>query len=475
MSIATLANAAGSVGGVASAVGKLANLLTGGTDYASQVRTASFGGVPFAVLEIKASAGRKVAVHDYSFRDQVWVEDLGRNARRYTFTGFLVEDSLIYGGGGVIDQMMQLRAVCEMPGPQSFVHPTLGRGEPTCLGIEFTERWDLGRVIEFRMSLIISGKRIFPTVKNSTGSAVATAAASVKSASLLDYAKSIAAAVAKGAAVVQMAISTAIGWYQLANSVIHDVKNVFSAISNLSGSFGRLFGGGNNGYRKLAAVASAVTVGDLLSAAVVNRAAVASAGSALTAAAANVGSDASTFAAAAQSLAGTVSATTTDPAAAMQSLSVLAAYSPSVSTTSSAIGSAMATVQSATGALLRRSALASLAVAASAYQPTSSDDAVSVRQALTSLIDGEILTAGDAGDDNSYTALRTLRQAVVSDLDTRGAQLAAMSTFSLAAPLPALVVANRIYRDASRSDELVTQANPIHPAFMPTVFTALTK
>lgn len=41
--------------------------------------------------------------------------------------------------------------------------------------------------------------------------------------------------------------------------------------------------------------------------------------------------------------------------------------------------------------------------------------------------------------------------------------------------LPALVLANRMYQDGARGDELVQSVGPRHPAFMPTKFKALRK
>jgi hypothetical protein len=85
-------NVAGSVGGVAQAVGLLASDVGG---WASSLRPASYGGIPFGVESAKTSAGRKTAIHDYPFRDSNWVEDLGLKSRQFEISGFLVEDDLI--------------------------------------------------------------------------------------------------------------------------------------------------------------------------------------------------------------------------------------------------------------------------------------------------------------------------------------------------------------------------------------------
>jgi prophage DNA circulation protein len=132
-------------------------------------------------------------------------------------------------------------------------------------------------------------------------------------------------------------------------------------------------------------------------------------------------------------------------------------------------------MQAACTDLLRRAAIAQIAISSSTYQPTSANDASAMRDSIAALIDNEITTAANQGEDDVYLSLRTLRQAVVADLDQRGSGLASIATFNFNATLPALTLANRIYRDATRSDELVVQAAPIHPAFCPTSFKALSR
>ncbi|MBW9336194.1 hypothetical protein FEE59_22000 [Herbaspirillum sp. RU 5E] len=94
---------------------------------------------------------------------------------------------------------------------------------------------------------------------------------------------------------------------------------------------------------------------------------------------------------------------------------------------------------------------------------------------VSSLISDEIQIAGDSGNDETYVALIGLRAAVIDDLNTRGARLSSMAEFSFSAPMNALALAQRLYRDPSRATELILQAAPVHPAFMPQEFRALSK
>lgn len=183
----------------------------------------------------------------------------------------------------------------------------------------------------------------------------------------------------------------------------------------------------------------------------------------------STGSD---FVDAAHGLAEAVKDAAVQPADAMRLLSVLAAPVPPDPIISSAIGSAIALVQHATSDLFRRAAVVALARASAAYQPTSADDAAAVRDAVCALLDAEIMIAGDLGQDATFNALREVRSAVSLDLATRGAGLASIITVTSPQPVSAPVLAQRLYRAPGRADELVGQANPIHPAFMPTRFKA---
>ena len=468
-------NVAGSIGGVARAVGNLAGLFghTAGSWNAS-LKAAEFGGVPFGVESVRTSSGRRTAVHVYPFRDDVWVEDTGKRPRQFEVVGFLVEDDLITKKGGVVEQRAELLAACERAGPQTLVHPTLGTIKSVCcLGLETIERTDLGRVFEIRLTLMVSGDRLFPTSAISTGDDSINNASLTGIAALADFVTSVSSAIQAGAAVVQQAVSTAVGWYQLGVAMVNDVKRVIGAVSTLFGSFGRLFGGANNGYAGANVQASpSKTADDLLSGAAAARAKVVAAGIAFKAAASDP-SDSATLGAAAQSFIRSVAAAATDPADAVHMVSALAQFSPVAVNTPGQIGAAMSVMQVALARLLRRYALAQLAVSLTTYQPASLADANAVLASSVSLFDAEITTAGDANDDRSYQALRSLRQSVVADLSARGAEISAIATFKFQAPLPSLVLANRIYRDPAREPGLVLQINPIHPAFCPTSFDAL--
>ncbi|GJG92832.1 DNA circularization protein [Cupriavidus pauculus] len=475
MSQAKILNFVGSIGGVGGALSSLASALGGDLPggWKSSLRQASYRGVPFAILAGETTFGRKNAVHQYPQRDGVWVEDLGRSARVYHLNAFLVENSLVYGGGGVVGQRERLIKAFELGGDGELVHPTLGRVKVSALEGHSLERWDAGRFFELSLTFIEAGERRYPAAVAATTDALTDAADEIDAASIAAFIQSTADAVALGAAVVQQAVSTALGWYTAAVDLVHDVKRFFGAISTLAGNFGRLFGGGNSGYSAAKrTVQQANTVGKLIANDAAARTSVTKAGSTLTSAAASV-TDGAAFGAAAQGMAAALAVSAVDPADRIRLLSSLIQVQSKDATSGSEIGAAMATMQTSCNALFRRVALTQVLYAVGAYQPTSADDAASVREGVSSLLEDEILAAADDGDDDVYQALIGARQAVIADLNARGGNLATVTSFAFPASVPALSLAQRIYRDASRSDDLVKQADPVHPAFMPTTFNAL--
>lgn len=179
------------------------------------------------------------------------------------------------------------------------------------------------------------------------------------------------------------------------------------------------------------------------------------------------------FAGAAQALAAALSAASVNPADAIRLLAELASFTEAGMAATSPIGASMAAMQAATGDLFRRAAVVAMARVSSQYQPSSVEDAAAVRGTVCAALDAEIVIAGDQYEDATYIALRALRAAVAADLSVRGAGLPSTTTITSNLPMPALVLSQRQYRDHARSDELVTQSDCIHPAFMPTRFKAL--
>lgn len=146
----------------------ITSLMGGGAsdDWQSQLQPSSFRGVPFAVVNEEGSHGRRQAVHEYPYRDTAWIEDLGRGTRRFVIRGFLIQNSLVYGGGDAITQRQSLIAACEEKGSGTLVHPI--HGELTVSipenGLRITGSMESGRVFEFTLMVIESGAKVLPSL-----------------------------------------------------------------------------------------------------------------------------------------------------------------------------------------------------------------------------------------------------------------------------------------------------------------------
>nr|WP_256489664.1 DNA circularization N-terminal domain-containing protein [Dyella lutea] len=454
------------------------------------MRQASFRGVPFAVLGGDASFGRRVAVHEYPKRDKPYVEDLGRATRRIHLVGFLVENSLVYGGGSVIAQRDAMVAAAESAGKGTLVHPTLGELQVSIPdgGLVVSERWDTGRYFELGFSFIESGDRIFPSVAQSGQSLLGSLADALDLSAALDFVGRmtesinlglgiVQGVISMGDAIVAQVVSTAAGFQVIIGQASRDATSLANLASLLTGNFGRYTQANVSSAFAAARTSSGSTgptIASLTAKGAQDRQAVATASDALSAAASGIDSSTvSAFPIAAQALLQTLQSSIANPGDALRLLGGLAGYVPAAVPGSGQTVAGMQVAQDAVSALLRRAAIGALGRSLASFVPSSYDDAAATRETVTEILDAEILIAGDSGDDGSFTALRALRQSVVSYLTEEGANLARLETFTFAAPQPSLVLANRIYQDASRSDQLISQADPVHPAFMPRSFRAL--
>lgn len=445
--------------------------------WADQLQQASFRGVPFGVLAADGAFGRRQAVHEYPYRDKPWVEDLGRATRKISIRGFLISNSKIYGGGDVVAQRARMLGAIETAESGTLIHPTLGNLTVSLITGNISEKAEEGGYFEVNFQFIETGERTFPTVGSASQSLTSLFSTGLNTASSASFLTRATSALQLGAAVVNQAVSTATKWATPAISLVRDATNLSHLASNLPGVFGRYFGGANIGGLGIFGsegeqlVDASTSIADLVEASSRARALVQTSVDTLLSVAAQ--GKPSEIAAAAQALASAVESTCVDPNDGLTLLRKLAVSPPADQTTTSPVGLAMGDIQTACNDLFRRAAVAALANASARFQPQSYDDAVRARTVVVDAIDAEIVIAGDQGDDEAFAALRELRVAVVDDLTQRGGNLAPIKNFEQPSSQPALVLAQRLYRDPSRADQLVRQVAPRHPLFMPTKFKAL--
>jgi prophage DNA circulation protein len=85
---------------------------------------------------------------------------------------------------------------------------------------------------------------------------------------------------------------------------------------------------------------------------------------------------------------------------------------------------------------------------------------------MNAAFDNAETIAANRMDQGSFQSLIALHAAVTFDLTTRARTLPTIVVYNFAVSRPALWIANRLYGGDDRTQELIGENNPVHPAFM---------
>jgi prophage DNA circulation protein len=454
---------AGTIGGVAA----LAGALLGGYPIGAPglgvwsygMQTASWRGLPFGVRESAVRRGRKTALHEYPYRDDVWVEDLGRGTRITTLRGFILGDDVLL-------QHRAFIAASEQSGAGTLVHPALGARTATLVNFSATQRTETGRLFELEFEFVENSEVVFPTAVISTQANTATSAALAALATAAGYAARVAGAIAYGVAVVAATVSVVASWVSYAVSLASDASLAANALAGLPGNYGRYSQGSRATPLPTGTTSASVLASTISAVAAIQTQAAAATSTAAAGVSANTAS-------AAASAASAVAAACSDPADQIRLLAALAVYQPPIPIYTDALGLLIVAAAEAAADMCRAQALVALGLATASYQPSSYNDAVTTRALVCGLLNDGALAAANVNDDHSYTGLHNLSTAVAADLSARGANLPPLVQFDFGTPLPSLVLAWRLYQDPTRADELANGAGAVNPGFVSSPFVAL--
>lgn len=433
--------------------------------FAGNLLPASFRGAPFAVLSDETGGGRRVAVHQYPGRDEPWAEDMGRAARTFRFRGFIVDNDIVFAGGPIQLQRALLLAALEKSGPGTLTHPTLGILNVSVARFSLGQDLGASTMSTVDIEFVESGKKSFPSLL-STGSGLLSAATLCKVALAVDLARGMGVLLSAPGAQTEVVVASS----GCAGDVVakgNDATALANLTSQLPGNFGRYSTGANAGYAasRASPYAADVTVDDLIVHAAAQRSLIARAAQTVQTAAADLGTAASltVMSTSMIDLVDTLVAACADPADAARLLIALVGTPPIAATAGAAVILAF-----------QRAVAAELGAVCAVYEPQSYDDAIALLQQASAVIDRVATAAADAGDDESAGAMDALLAEVVRNLRARGADLAPIKTFAFGAAMPDIVLAQRLYRDPSRADQLLAQCpDVINPLFMPINFQAL--
>jgi hypothetical protein len=117
--------------------------------------------------------------------------------------------------------------------------------------------------------------------------------------------------------------------------------------------------------------------------------------------------------------------------------------------------------------LIQNAALLQMIYISSLTTYTSSQQAIDTLDEIEALLEPQLLSLANAGDDESYIALNNARTAMIQDITTRAAGLPSTQIITNNANIPALVVAYQHYGDATQESDIVTRNNVVNPVFVP--------
>ncbi|WPU25004.1 DNA circularization N-terminal domain-containing protein [Cedecea neteri] len=454
-----------------------------GTDYDSakwyeSLRPASFRGIKFAVVAEESSHGRRVAIHEYPYRDTAWIEDMGRGVRKITLRCFIVQDSVVYGGGDVIQQRMALIDACEKKDAGTLIHPTLGELSVSVPenGLRLGSSLSSGRAFEFTLTCVESGLRVFSVTTNTS------AGNSVKD----SYFKTVSTAVLTTVARIKselrgitQAIKTIKGivsfWTGFIDSTLSEVTNISNTLNSTFGNqrYGRYSRGRVGGTASAQRRTDAVDTGNLpkliaqtQAQAITDRKSVSDASLAL--------NSASTIDEYVERISGVVNAVLESTGGVNDRLRELERMA-NIQNAVYQQAPADRAVADSINALILFLCSAAMAAAAVNALPGSLDEAKTLTIRVSNQLDIALLAAGDRGDDGTYQALLALSDDFLATMSAQSQGLVDLTEFQSSMPLPALAIANTLYQDASRADELIASSRIPHPAFMPLKMRVLRK
>jgi prophage DNA circulation protein len=221
-----------------------------GGSWAQQLQPGSWRGVGFVLDAGDTAAGRRVAIHEYPYRDTAWAEDLGKLPRRFSIQAYLTGDD-------VYQQRDAMVGACEQPGPGTLVHPTLGSIQCVLLEFQVTDRRERGRYIEVQFSFILAGDVQFPSSLTATLQNVGAAIDGLNFASGSDLGAAL-----SGLGNVAGAVADGVGQFTaIAQTAVGDASRIFNSVRGLQGYFGRFDTGSRSTLQPVTAtVQSALAV-----------------------------------------------------------------------------------------------------------------------------------------------------------------------------------------------------------------------
>lgn len=421
----------------------------------AQRLTASFRGVQFFVESSDISAGRRTVTHQYPQRDEPFTEDLGRAAREYEISAFVL-------GEDCVDQAYAVRDAIEQPGPGTLVHPEFGEVQVIARPGGSMSFSQTRRIVRFTLTFVEAGLNVFPEMGQATQSQSRAAADGLMSSACDAFAEAIDLEAVedfvKDALKGDLLDSLGI----ISNSEIAEVLGFADRVSDLANSAIDLVSTDPRAFATqlmwacgLSGLATTVAGWQRV-------------GTDLCSLVDDLHGDADEpIYSQVKPHSAEVIETNREAVYALARSAILV-QAVGVSTL---IGTDIDSTVS-TSSILPDDDEAAIAEInyeddSSSSEPTVSYDEMQASQArIVGTLDEEML---DTTSDSVFTALRNAATAVSRDLSDRSRTAARLSEYDAGAVLPACVTAMELYGDAARAKEIVVRNAVKHPLFCPNV------
>ena len=146
----------------------------------ARLKMASFKGVSFAYFDYSTESGRRTAEHTYPFRDDAYVEDMGLAPDKFAISAFLLGDDHDLKADA-------LEAVLRKTGSGELVHPRHGALTVQLQTYTRSESTEAGGMTRFSLNFIKTGPARYPTAAKNV-QATALSLLNNSRASMLTYA-----------------------------------------------------------------------------------------------------------------------------------------------------------------------------------------------------------------------------------------------------------------------------------------------
>ena len=436
----------------------------------------SFRGVRFLVDAHDFTGGRRLARHEMPLRDKPVVQDLGRASHEFTINAYVIADFTT--GDYMAARDALVRACDGTAGPGTLNHPWLGTGLTVCCrSIRLREDKSRGGEALYEITFWEGDDAAPPATTPSTQAGFLSGIAGVQAA--LGHALGIATQIitapgillSNAVALLGGFVGPVIGVLNGANSILGatclvggtQAQALFAAMQAAGTAATALPTAPSQGVGPVTSTITGITADPVVVAVTDLASLLASAVQAV----------ANAQAPAPDIIGGNLATAARLQADVTLGVAGLATYGATLPAPQGLRPDLQAALQGNLLLLLNGAITLAVANIYANTDFTSSNAAAAARTTLLALINAQVFAAAAAANDPLYQAWLALSGLANADLIARITQLPSLTRYSLPASVPACVLAQSLYQDATRATQLVLLNDMPHPAFMPAAGVAL--